>query len=184
MKKIFLTSIALFTFLFSCSQEYFTVEDWNFRIRKVSEPFVFQDENYSFTASFDLEGKDMLLVEVYPKDRSCKADSICLQSEMDRIFIDIKNQDRERFDGLKLIERSARLKNGFKGLHAIYSGGEENAIIDIYVTEGFVYALSLTTKKDPSNYIEALNSFEFLRELKEHGKRSKEFQEKKNAIRN
>ena len=182
--KPYLFILLFFIAQSSIAQEYFTVEDWNFRIKKVSDPFVFQDENYNFTASFDLEDKDMLLVEVYPKDRDCSFDSLCLHNEMERVILDIKNQDRRRFDPLKMIKSTPRIKNGFNGIHTIFSGGGENAIIDIYVTEGFVYALSLTTKNDPSKYIEELNSFEFLRELKEHGKRSKEFQEKKDAIRN
>ena len=78
--KPYLFILLFFIAQSSIAQEYFTVEDWNFRIKKVSDPFVFQDENYNFTASFDLEDKDMLLVEVYPKDRYCSLYSLCMHN--------------------------------------------------------------------------------------------------------
>lgn len=182
--RLISTIAGCLAFFLLFSQEYHTVENWNFRIKKISEPYVFQDENYNYTASFDLEDRDMLLIEIYPKNRSCLNDSICLENELQRVLVDIKNQDRRRFRELSSVDKDHRTKSGFKGIHGLYSGGGENAIIDIYVTEGFVYALSLTTKKSPEEYIEEMKTFEFLRELKEHGQRSEEFREKKDAIKN
>ncbi|MBU2651503.1 MAG: hypothetical protein KKA81_11255 [Bacteroidetes bacterium] len=164
------------------SQEYFTAEQWNFRIIKISEPYVFQDEITSYTASFNLGNRDMLLLEIYPRGRDCFNDSLCLIIETERILEDIKNQDRKRFDGLERQDMEFRVKNGFNSSRHIYASASEHAVIDLYLTEGFVYALSLTTKQDPSAYIDDMDSFEFLRELKDHGARKQEFQRKKDAI--
>jgi len=179
-----LTIILLFlTLIPACfSQEYFTAEQWNFRIIKISEPYVFQDEITSYTASFNLGNRDMLLLEIYPRGKDCYHDSLCLIQETERILEDIKNQDHQRFDGLEGQDMELRVKNGFNGSRHVYSSASEHAVIDLYLTEGFVYALSLTTKQDPSAYFDDMDSFEFLRELKDHGTRKQEFQRKKEAI--
>ncbi|MFC2107156.1 hypothetical protein ACFLRY_02350 [Bacteroidota bacterium] len=155
------------------SQDIFKSSVWNFKIHQLSKPFIIQDENNNFTASFDLEDEGLMLLEIYPKDRICKTDEECLNKALKNVMQDIVNQDPEEYSGMKERTITENDKSGYSGLRVLYSNNDLNAIVDLYITDGYLYVLSITTLLDPEKYYPYLNTFEFLEEAKEHGERRK-----------
>ncbi len=163
--------LLILTNIFGYSQDYFASSVWNFKIQQLSEPFIIQDEHNNFTASFDLEDDGLMLLEIFPKDRICKSDEECLNKALKNVMQDIINQETEQYSGMKESENKENNKSGYSGLRVLYSNNKIYAILDLYITDGYLYVLSITTSIDPGKYYPYLNTFEFLEEAKEHGER-------------
>jgi hypothetical protein len=173
------TYLILFSILIStcvCSQEYFSSSVWNFKIKQITEPLIIQDEHNNFTASFDIENDGLMLLEIFPRNRNCPSDSMCIEEAVGNVKVDIENQDRVLYSGLSVVEKKDITKMGYSGLRTSLSNSKSNVIIDIYITEGFLYVLSIAASDDPELYYPYLDTFEFMEETREHGERKNKYQ--------